>query len=356
MKPQQALPALSSLHPSWWGSPGRCWILTQPVWERRGLVMCPWKGNVMATASFFLGRNGACDPNKTKWWWWKGRPTQSLTDSCRWEDCWGGYRWKVPRGVLVLQGMAMGDAKAWAMFLFGKFPHLLTLPCYCNPLRCQAGLRYSILLPAQPWKFSIGGEDSSQENSEQWTAFLSCCSRTQEEWYSDLQVTRGQPGGWKLLQRRVAEGLLQKRGQLSSLSFLQRQPTSGVTPHTGACRVSGGEQTVFLSSFLFLCKIWLLSFRHCLCSSSFSPCCTRTTRIKTQIFSSKCCFYPRWVVEVRLLCLKKLIAQNVNTYSWLSNLLLLLCMNLDSRLCSSNCFSERIDISRCLKSLFAHNY
>lgn len=104
------------------------------------------------------------------------------------------------------RGREMGSAEVWAGTCFCSFSCCYVQFCICNALSCQSGLWYSIILTARPWKFSTWGENSSQANSEQWIAFLSCFSCTRWEWYSYLQVTKDQCGGWKLLKHSVTEG------------------------------------------------------------------------------------------------------------------------------------------------------
>lgn len=150
-------------------------------------------------------------------------------------------------------------------------------------------------------------------------------------------------------------GSLQKWGQLPS-SSLQRQLPTG----SNGTLVSAVSQKEKRECFL------LLHFSSvkpnfcpwdCICAQALSFLAVQGRwRSHPQIFSYKSYFYTRWVVKPRHLCFKKLIAQNVNTSSWLSHSLLLLCTNLDSRLRSSKCFTERSDTSSCLRTLFAHSY
>lgn len=110
------------------------------------------------------------------------------------------------QSCLGWRGGEMGSAEVRAGACFCRFSRFHVLPCICDALSCQSGLWHSILLTAQPWKFSTWGENSSQVNSEQWIVFLSCFSRTQWKWYSYLQVTTDQCSGWKLLEHSVTEG------------------------------------------------------------------------------------------------------------------------------------------------------
>lgn len=165
------------------------------------------------------------------------------------------------------------------------------------------------------------------------------------------------PARWlKAAATQCNGGSLQKWGQLPS-SSLQRQLPTG-SNGTLVSAVSQKEKREFFLLLHFSSSVkpnfcpW-----DCICAQALSFLAVQGWwRSPPQIFSYKSYFYTRRVVKTRHLCFKKLIAQNVNTYSWLSHSLLLLCTNLDSRLCSSKCFTERSDTSSCLRTLFAHSY
>lgn len=166
------------------------------------------------------------------------------------------------------------------------------------------------------------------------------------------------PVWWlKAAQTQCDRGPFQKQGHLS-LSSLWSQPGSGVKLCTSKCSTSKGKLGSFsffnllfsFSSFFFsLCKTQFLLLRQHFCQAlTFYQ---RVKRIKPQL-SYRLVLYQ----SARN---KTFIFQKYNNteckYSWLSNSLLLLCTDFDSRLCSSKYFSERSDTFSCFKSLFAYS-